>query len=320
MKILRLPIIKYILIPLFLLFLWVALSFVANPYENFTSFTVSNHLLKNNTPSVLYKGNKIEGQFVANENYLGTVLLTFSSVPHVVYESQDKLLFRIKEEGSSKWYYESIYHSGGFRRDIPYTFGFPKISDSSGKTYIFQLISLDGNKLNAVKVRNTFGTRFISNKEYLFHDKHLLLNFIYKKIIYSLMDRYFFLDSFVYLTPLLFYIILLLASSRYSNNIFFSNGKAIFASTFLLVLLYSIFTIRPIIGISIFIIGWWLILILLKKVSSRTSFIFFAVLLAFGYIGIMLSQVNFSDRISSWAYIFLAFGAFQALFEAKVEK
>lgn len=317
MKILRIPTIKYILIPLTLLFVWVGLSFTANPYENFTSITVANLSLSNNTPKILFKGDKIEGKFVANENYLGTLLLSFPSVPSVGYNDQDKLLFRIKEQGATRWYYQSVYHSGGFNENELFPFGFPIIRDSYGKTYIFQLISLNGNNSNAVTVGNAFGTRFISSKRYLIRNSHLLINFIYKKILYSFTDINFLLNSFIFLTPLLFYIVLLLTNSRYSRSLFFSNGKALFTITFLFVFLYSLLTKQPIIGISIFLIGWWIILIWLKKVSSRTSFIFFAILLALGYIGIMLSQVNFSDRISSWAYIFLAFGALQAVFEEK---
>lgn len=302
-----------------LFLLWIVLALIVNPYENFTSITVPYLSLPNTSPKILLKGNKLEGKFLANENYLGTVLLNFSSVPSVGYDNQDKLLFRIKEKGATHWYYQGVYHSGGFKENELFPFGFPIIHDSYGKTYIFQLISLNGNLSNAVTVGTVFDTRFISSKKYLLHSFHLLLNFIYKKIIYSFIDISFILNSFIYITPLLFYIVLLLSTSRSSTDLFFSNGKAIFTITLIAIFCYSFSTVEPIIGISIFFIGWWVILIYLKKVDSRVSFSFFALLLALGYIGVMFSQTNFSTRISSWAYIFLLIGAIQAIFEEKLK-
>jgi hypothetical protein len=308
-----------------------------NPYESFSSITYPNFPLNRNTSLILVQGMTVEGKFTAKENNLGTILLKFPNIPVLDYQYQDTLVFRLKEADSASWYIQNKYRSGIFMDSPTFPFGFPRLPDSKGKNYVFQLESKAGGLANAVTVGNTFDIRYILDKSQLFHSPQLLFGFVLKKVYVSIFDIDFLLNSFIYLTPLLLYGVWLILNSKQSKKTFspifkrfkdnkqinfvmtnvIAKGRWVLVTILVIIFVYSLLTKVANIGISVFIIGWWILAIFKKIVTSRVSFIFFTILLSLGFLGIMLSQINFSTRISSWAYIFLLIGAIQAIFEEK---
>jgi hypothetical protein len=89
----------------------------------------------------LVKGEKLQGMFTANDNYLGQVSIRFYNFGRI---NPDSVIFRIKEQGQSNWYYEGTYKTDQFQPDMLFPFGFPMINDSKGKTYVFEVESLNG--------------------------------------------------------------------------------------------------------------------------------------------------------------------------------
>lgn len=339
MKMLQKSFIKFFLIPLLLLGGWVLCALFLNPYESFSSITYPNFQLQKYSSSALIKGTTVRGDFTATEDNLGTVLLKFINVPIIPYENQDILVFRIKEKNSSGWYSQNLYHSGIFRYVTTFPFGFPSFHNAKRKEYIFELESTAGNLNNAVSLDSTFNVRYGFDKITFFKRPYFLISFILKKMFISLSDIDYILDSFIYLTPFLLYIIWFLITTEKSKRYFIPilqdiynlsyvksfihtflfNRMWIFSGIFLTIFLYSYFTKNANLGISVFIIGWWILAIYFKIVDSKKSFIFFAILLSLGFLGIIFSQINFSTRISSWAYIFLALGMLQAVLEERAK-
>ena len=107
--------VKHTLSIILLFFLWLFLTFwyiiifdqsvlvisYGHGKDSFAKFT--NHKI--------LRGELVSGQFVAIDDNLGIVALRFQSSQRVPYEQEDSLLFRLKEKGTSQWYYENTYRS-----------------------------------------------------------------------------------------------------------------------------------------------------------------------------------------------------------------
>jgi len=89
----------------------------------------------------LVKGEKLQGTFIADDNYLGQVSVRFYNFQRI---NPDNVIFRIKEKGQSNWYYENIYKTDQFQPNQFFPFGFPVINDSKGRRYDFEVESLNG--------------------------------------------------------------------------------------------------------------------------------------------------------------------------------
>lgn len=131
----------------------------------------------------LVKGEKIIGKLRATENNLGIVLVRFAQLALKV---SDTVMFRIKQEGQEKWYYENNYRANQFQSNEYFTFGFPPIPDSRDKEYIFEIESLTGTDKNGVgislqKPQVALVYKYI--KEDL-KNFNTLFPFIFKKLVY----------------------------------------------------------------------------------------------------------------------------------------
>ena len=89
----------------------------------------------------LHRGDIISGNFHSLYNNLGLVSVRFFNNNR---DSDDTLLFRIKELGHEGWYYEAKYKTDQFQPHELFPFGFPPITDSDNKYYVFEIESLRG--------------------------------------------------------------------------------------------------------------------------------------------------------------------------------
>lgn len=97
----------------------------------------------------LFKGEKITSKIKATEDNFGILLFRFAKLSSRV---SDEVVFRIKEEGESNWYYENTYKANQFQPDQYFTFGFPPFKESKNNSYIFEIESLQGNYKNGVGI------------------------------------------------------------------------------------------------------------------------------------------------------------------------
>ncbi len=143
--------VKWGVIPLFLFSIWAA----GSVYESIrvdTSFTVITQNFNRSNFNIyntdeLLKGHKIEASFQPNYNYLGIVAVRFNTFMRI---NNDSVIFKIKESNNRKWLYEGTYRVNQFQPHGLFTFGFPVIYDSKGKTYIIEIESVKGKKRDAV--------------------------------------------------------------------------------------------------------------------------------------------------------------------------
>lgn len=141
----------------------------------------------------LLSGNKVTGEFTAYDNNLGIVGVRFLTQRKV---SNDIFVFRLREKGNSKWYYENEYKVKDFGGYPLFPFGFPIISNSKNKEYYFELESLYGKSGRAVVVSLEAPAIEVKHKfeaGQLLNDKKELISFMVKKSKEISEDRGIFL-------------------------------------------------------------------------------------------------------------------------------
>ena len=135
---------------------------------------LSNSSILNTKKLDLTKGVVAKGSFIAKENYLGIINVRFDSKKN----NDDQIIFRIKEKGSSRWYYEQSYHAVQFVKLPLFPIGFPIIKDSQGKIYDIEIYTKKG-KINSVSLDSTypgFVLRYFIPKTELLSNPKILFN------------------------------------------------------------------------------------------------------------------------------------------------
>jgi hypothetical protein len=334
------------LIPLLLLTLWIGLTCLYILTFD-TSLSVISYIhgkdsFKNVSYSKLLKGDKISGEFKAIEDNLGIVSIKFQTFIRPPYLKEDTLIFRLKEKSASKWYYQNYYRDG-MVYEIPFfPFGFPKIADSKGKAYYFEVQSLSGNANNAVALssrgQNLFSKYQIS-KSILLHDNREFAIFIVKKFVSALLTTDVRFSSFIYLLPLIFYMLWISPFKRFTVGpvvdliIVKASGPSAPLLKFMRYLIVYNFhwIIITVVLVDIFmvqltndvvylvIIPLWIIALKLHKMDCKKTFILAFVLLSISPIYLLMKDPSTAEKGASWGYMFLVAGMIQIIFELQVE-
>lgn len=326
------------IIPLLLLAVWFTLTFWYILIFDQSLLVISyNHSAENFDKSPhtrLLAGKKLTGEFVAQDDNLGTVAMRFLNFQRIPYDQEDILVFRLKEKGQKNWYYENTYRSG-LIFDVPFLpFGFPIIKDSKNKLYDFELESLKGNMRNGVvlSTRSPFlASKYKSDKSELFADPEKLIQFIVKKFLNSFNTIDILYSSFVFSFPFLFYILWTPLSkycvnpllswvekkSRKRASIFFLNDFIIFSAVikyfFVSCILAAVFidilylqTIDYLLYIVISVL--WVVVLLKYQLSTKHSLFVGLFVLAFSPLALIWNNNAISEQAGAWAFIFLLNG------------
>ncbi len=124
-----------------------------SPYSELGFRTVINEESQNTalhlSTQPLTHGKVITKTFSASEDNLGIVLVRFNTFERI---NTDQVTFRIKETDSSAWQYQHTVNTNQFQDNTYFTFGFPPIPKSKGKSYTIELTSLHGTPHNAVAI------------------------------------------------------------------------------------------------------------------------------------------------------------------------
>ncbi len=322
--------ILWVIIPLFLLFFWIIASILFNPHESFTTFLYFHsfhqytHMPKNN---LLMQGESLIGEFRVKEHNLGIIAIQVSNTLSVQPDKAHKIQFTLKEKNAQVPYYQHTYTIDAIKENNFLVFGFPKITSALGKTYQFEVLSLDGDKTNAVfflKKDNAFITRYIYSFKELYHKKLYLFSLLYEKVIELFSSTHMLLVSSLYLLPLFFYLYFLLvftvsntiaheiAPLPFSNIFLFLLSKKVIAP-FLLIIADVVFLNDIFYGITLGILGILIIFIVRSKLPYTYSLLFsiiFLLLAEFCGIIYLLPQEN---KLAMWGYYTLVIAVFQIL-------
>lgn len=317
MKISRRNILIHLCMTVSLLALWIVLiylhiylqkgGFFTLRYPHFQTFTNSEFNKK------LLKGQQFNGQFAARENYLGIVSLRFETFDRI---NTDKLIFKLREKGGDKWYYQGLYKTQIFQSSKYFTFGFPKITNSKGKTYEFTIISLNGKSDDAVAVENSppaLVSRYEIPRRLMLRSPSTLLAFLKEKFLLAIVDPDYFFAFILYLFPLVFYILWVLFLKRsYSKHERQIKGlykmTAKYSPLFLVVigLIIDLLLVKATYDPIIFtILGLFILVARLYKIE--TTMVFYATVPLF--IGTALLTVSGNEtaagKFALWGYILL---------------
>ena len=259
---------------------------------------LSNSSILNTKKLDLTKGVVAKGSFIAKENYLGIINVRFDSKKN----NDDQIIFRIKEKGSSRWYYEQSYHAVQFVKLPLFPIGFPIIKDSQGKTYNIEIYTKKG-KINSVSLDPTYPgivLKYFIPKAELLRNPIVLFNFILNKIYFNLKQ-----DGIVILLLsitmfVLASLIALVIKNPISNNIFsigtiflisiidISFNSSILLSTVIVLLVYLIYYSMRFENYLVF---------LIKMIPLY--FILFA-------FGVLTNNFNISYKSGLWMGLFFA--------------
>ena len=338
---------RYLVLPLLLILFWLlfTLLFIINFDTSFSiwSYNHPNSDFTKLTFNPLYKGNKISGEFKAKDNNLGIVSIRFQTFIRPPYSLEDIYLFRIKEKGKQKWYYQNTYKSG-LVYDIPFfPFGFPQIQNSKGKTYEFEVISLNGNYVNALEISDRkpiLVSKYKYSREVLVRNKTALINFLFTKINNSMQNPDVWFSSFIYFLPFLFYLFWISIFEKYVDTVrnrldyFFDIlSKNKYISPILRVIKKFVFHLDLIIIFIVLIdilviqlkndiayivlIALWIITLEKYKMSSKYSFFTAFTILFLSPLFLVFKEEPTSEKASIWGYMFLVAGTIQYFIENK---
>ena len=282
---------------LFLILFFYQLLISDRPITSLSQY-LSNSSILNTKKLDLTKGVVAKGSFIAKENYLGIINVRFDSKKN----NDDQIIFRIKEKGSSRWYYEQSYHAVQFVKLPLFPIGFPIIKDSQGKTYDIEIYTKKG-KINSVSLDPTYPgivLKYFIPKAELLRNPIVLFNFILNKIYFNLKQ-----DGIVILLLsitmfVLASLIALVIKNPISNNIFsigtiflisiidISFNSSILLSTVIVLLVYLIYYSMRFENYLVF---------LIKMIPLY--FILFA-------FGVLTNNFNISYKSGLWMGLFFA--------------
>ena len=312
--------------PFVLLCAWFLLSLIFNSDG---PVSVLTYRMNDNTDAIqlkikeIYKGQKVNGEFLARDNNLGIVSVRFNTFKRI---NDDVLIFRIKEKGDKEWFYENRYRVDQFQPDDLFTFGLPIIPDSKGKRYEFQLESTKGKPKDAVAISNlepVFVTKYQFTKSVLLGDTKLLVGHIYKKFINTFFNLDFFVSSIVYLLPFLLYLLWIypinLRRPSFGIKDWTNKKMTNFKVSFFLIIgtiFFNIFFVRELSSAfaTLIILGSLVILSIKYKLDSSFIFLLALIFLSISPLVIIINK-HIAELSSIWVYYFLLIGLLLKFFE-----
>ncbi len=213
--------IKWGVLPVLLLGFWAVMSFLYFQ-DAFGITSLTNNYGVNNftkfSEEELHQGDVVEAEFKAKYDHLGIVLVRFNTFYKI---NNDFVLFRIKEKGKADWMYENRYKVDQFQPNELFTFGFPVIPDSGGKTYVYQVESVQGIEDDAVAVSDIepiFVAKYQYPRSEISASPQQALQFLSLKVINSFTNIEFLTTSLIYLLPLLLYVLYQLFFTKYLSD------------------------------------------------------------------------------------------------------
>jgi len=341
-KFLRNTIVSVLLLGLWLfLTVWYVITFDTS--FSIWSYNHPNSDIANVNYNLIFKSETFKGEFKAQDNNLGIVSVRFQTFIRPPYAYEDQYLFRIKEKGSSKWYYENTYRNG-LVYDVPFfPFGFPQIVNSKGKIYQFQITALNTNSVNQLSISTRYPI-LQSKYKYSGHDllrsKNELAKFLIVKFSNAFKTPDVIFSSFIYFLPFLFYLIWISFLERLlgpltgrlrgyierlKNNrlgYLIKILEKIFVYNLDLFLIFVVFVDILAIQLNndvkyLVITALWIATLRVYKKESKKSFIVGLALIALCPLFLVLKSEPTAEQSGAWAFMFLVAGTIQILWEEK---
>lgn len=297
---------------------------------------------KSKTGRIL-KGEKVRAVFIAAENNLGIISVRLKNYNKWNID-EDEIVFRIKEEGDRKWYYERAYGGGNFRTLTLYPFGFPTIVSSKNKKYIVEIISQRGTGDNSLTFNPNHPAivgSYQFSKAVLVSNKTVFLHFVAQKITFSLSNPISILIIALSFSPFLTYLIFknvievgakrimkqLKGNERVQKGHKLLATHIITLNTFSVIFLLYLIILIPIFlftGVNGYLLSYtmflWVLGVWFYKLPSVISFFSSIFMLGLTIIFLTINKPLLADESSIWVFLFLLIGLVHAWIELRDEK
>jgi hypothetical protein len=322
------------LVLVFLILFWVVMV-VKTILSVDNSFTTYSYQDKNS--AIKYFKNsrgdirKISGSIVANDNYLGTLVVQFDPV---ITTTARIVQIQIKEKQQDNWLTRTTMNTSSIKYLPAYPFGFPVQADSKGKTYWFELEILNGQEKGTLAFKkgpSIITSKYQYPKKLLLTHPQILSELIIHKGVYAFYNNNLLIISIVYFIPLFIYLSLLRASKSKPASALKSKMRQqllehitqikypyLYLIIFFIVFDLFILPLRSDIY-TLFLISYYIWCIYRYKLSQATSFYIVSILLSGSMLFFMLNIPLISERFAMWSYNFLLI-AFMQFFISAVKK
>lgn len=272
-------------------------------------------------PGEILAGEKVSGEFTAMRDFIGIVSVRFNTYARI---NNDTLIFRIKEKGDKKWYYENIYKVDQFQPNQLFPFGFPPIQNSKNKVFQIEIESTKGKHGDAVAINTKNPVIIVSYQlpisRFLSEDgaialltyKQNIITFIFDAITSRVQNLIIlFLPVILYLTLMAWRTIRLLET--FLNIV----GSALLGYIFLI----GRFLPDDQQNSVVFIIVLLLLIVIIVRKYKMNYVIYFVLSIFFilfmSGILIVLRRPDIADRSALFAYLFLLIGTIFGIIEHK---
>jgi hypothetical protein len=314
-----------IIVPLLLLFSWLGLvlfqSYKIESVFSLLTEEYSSKNLSNYKVSELYKGEKVSGKLYAEENYLGIIGVRFWNFWRL---NDDNIIFRIRESGTNRWYYENRYKSDQFQPHQYFTFGFPTIENSQGKYYEFEVESEHGEPGNSVgisEINPTYIVKYKFPREVIFSSPESTLSFLFTKMKNLTKNSSFNAASYIFLLPLVLYFLTCIPFvskflDRKSNYLIPDRRIITIVALITGVVLDALFVKLGNMTMLLLLIMW---IYTFKHFSLKLSLFFglsLIMLLASGIVYYLKLDIA-SERSGAWAWGFLTLTVIMTIYKQK---
>jgi hypothetical protein len=258
----------------------------------------------------LLKGNLVSGTFRSKYTNLGIISLRFYNQDR---DSKDTLVFRLKEEGQDKWYYEAMYETDQFLPHKHFPFGFPVIANSNDRNYEFQIESLRGATGSGILVDYQTLSVFIAKSFYpkadLLSDRRLLTYFLTNKISNIFGDTEIRLNIFFFFLPLLLYLVFLLTEGLSYQYLTLFALSFSFYDVFWLTKSYDFLFLS--------LLFFWGLIVRRFRFESRVVAVFALGFLVLTPVMLIFDYQAHAEKTAVWAYLFLCITVAQQVYELK---
>jgi len=257
----------------------------------------------------LLQGDKAYGEFHSTYPNLGLISVRFYNQDR---DSDDMLVFRLREKGQSDWYYQAEYKTDQFLPHKLFSFGFPIIQNSNGKTFEFELESLRGATGSGILIdyqKPIFIAKSSFDKEVLLSNKTQLSHFLLSKVINIFGDQDTIINALLFFLPLIVYLVYL-----------FSRGISFQFLTVLTIglTLCDIFYLQGNYDFYLLtIIFLWGLTCRRFSFESRISAVFAIGYLCLTPLLLIFNQDALAEKAAVWAYLFLCVTVIQQIYELR---
>jgi hypothetical protein len=250
----------------------------------------------------IFEGEKIVGEFLATDNYMGIIGFRFWTFCRL---NNDFMIFRLKEKNQPNWFYEYSYKADQFQPNQYFTFGFPVIENSKGKEYVFEIESSQGRPGVAVGISSqnpVFIIKYKYPKSEIVSSPKSMINFGLIKLINLIHKSRFTSASYIYLLPLLIHLLFL--KENFQKHLATNKERLSLVLIILGVILDTFFVQNSDVTILV-ILSMYIKFILSKKLSAEYFFKFglYALLLCFS--AYSLNEQTIYIRAGAWVWVFL---------------